>query len=62
LFYAGCGLIAAACGVLLFHFSMWSSKRLLHGTATVFNGIRRKRGAGRDGRGAATEELYTSNE
>jgi len=47
-FYGGCGLVAAACGFLLFLFSMWCSKGLLHGIATVFNGIRRKREAGRD--------------
>jgi uncharacterized membrane protein len=44
LFYGGAGLTAAACGFLLFIFSVWCSKHLLLGIAKIFNGIRRKRG------------------
>jgi len=43
LFYAGGGLVAGACGFLLFIFSIHSSKHLLYSIAAVFNGIRRKR-------------------
>ena len=43
LFYIGFGLVTGACGFLLFQFSVWSSKVLLRGLATVFNGIRRRR-------------------
>jgi len=43
LFFGGAGLVAAAGGFLLFIFSMWTSKHLLHAIASVFNGIRRKR-------------------
>ena len=43
-FYGGLGIVAVACGFLLFNFSIWCSKHLLHGIAAVFNGIRRKRG------------------
>ena len=45
--YMGAGLVAAACGFLLFLFAMWCSKGLLRGIAGVFNGIRRKREQGR---------------
>ena len=43
LFFGGLGITAAAGGFLLFIFSMWTSKHLLHAIASVFNGIRRKR-------------------
>ncbi|MDR3364102.1 MAG: DUF1700 domain-containing protein [Clostridiales Family XIII bacterium] len=42
-FYLGCGLTLGGGGILFFRFSVWCSKRLLHGIAKVFNGIRRKR-------------------
>jgi uncharacterized membrane protein len=43
LFYSGSGLVVAGIGFLLFIFSIWCSKHLLHTIASVFNGIRRKR-------------------
>jgi len=43
MFYGGTGLAAIAGGFLLFFFSVWCSKHLLHAIADVFNGIRRKR-------------------
>ena len=42
-FYGGSGLAAGACGFLLFIFSLWCSKHLLHTIAVIFNGIRHKR-------------------
>ena len=43
LFYGGVGIVGAAGGFLLFLFAVWASKHLLHGIASVFNGIRHKR-------------------
>ena len=43
MFYSGAGLAAGAGGFLLFIFSLWCAKHMLHGIAAVFNGIRRKR-------------------
>ena len=43
LFFAGTSLVAISGGFLLFIFSVWCSKHLLHAIASVFNGIRHKR-------------------
>ena len=47
---AGIGLLLIGAGIFLFRFAIWSSKKLLYAIAEVFNGIRRKRGAGMDRR------------
>ena len=43
LFYAGTSVVAISGGFLLFIFSTWCSKHLLHAIASVFNKIRHKR-------------------
>ena len=43
LFYFGASIVAIAGGFLLFIFSVWCSKHLLHAIASIFNGIRHKR-------------------
>jgi len=60
LFSIGAGLAIAACGFLLFVFSVWCSKHLLHAIASVFNGIRHKRER-RQNRGQAAYNTYTNN-
>ena len=48
LFYWGCGLVLVGIAIFLFRFAIFCSKHLLYAIAEVFNGIRRKRGAGVD--------------